>query len=240
MVARWAAIGATLGAASYAAYAGVTWVRYGRANGPSRKEDSDPLLDRFMPDYEVVERHNIRVGAPADCAFAAACDLDLQRSRIVRAIFRTRELILGSKQQDTPAPRTLLAMMQALGWGVLAEIPGHEIVAGAVTRPWEADVVFHAIPADEFAAFDEPGWVKIAWTLRADPCGASESVARTETRVATTDPIAREKFRRYWALVSPGILLIRRISLRIVKREAERLAREGVSQVLPLTRRHGD
>ena len=123
---------------------------------------------------------------------------------------------------------------------MLAEIPGREIVAGAVTRPWEADVVFHAIPADEFAAFDEPGWVKIAWTLRADPCGARKSVARTETRVVTTDPIAREKFRRYWALVSPGILLIRRISLRIVKREAERRAREEVSQVLPVTRRHGD
>jgi hypothetical protein len=45
---------------------------------------------------------------------------------------------------------------------------------------------------------------------------------RTETRVATTDAYARERFRRYWAVFSPGILLIRRASLRLVKADAER------------------
>ena len=29
--------------------------------------------------------------------------------------------------------------------------------------------MFRSVPADEFAAFDEPDYVKIAWTLRADP-----------------------------------------------------------------------
>jgi hypothetical protein len=219
---RWAATGGFLAAASYAGYAGVTWLGYGRVKPLSGNEDADPLLDRFMPAYEVVERHKIRVGAPVAVALAAACDLDLQRSSVIRALFRTREIMLGSTRQNTEVPRTLLAMVKAIGWNVLAEIPGREVVVGTVTQPWAADVVFHAIPAGEFAGFHEPGWVKIVWTLRADPISAYESVARTETRVATTDPIAREKFRRYWALVSPGIPLIRRTALRIVKREAER------------------
>ena len=94
----------------------------------------------------------------------------------------------------------------ALGWGVLAEIPGREIVVGAVTRPWMAQVVFRALPPDEFARFHEPGYVKIVWTLRADPIGADESVFRTETRAAATDPSARIKFRRYWSFFSPGIV----------------------------------
>jgi len=68
--------------------------------------------------------------------------------------------------------------------------------------------------------------LKIVWTLRADPIAAAESVARTETRVATTDPNSRAAFMRYWPMVAPGIVLIRRISLGIVKREAERRARE--------------
>jgi hypothetical protein len=46
--------------------------------------------------------------------------------------------------------------------------------------------------------------------------------------VATTDPSARAKFRRYWVMVSPGVLLIRREMLRLVKREAERRARDAV------------
>jgi hypothetical protein len=113
---------------------------------------------------------------------------------------------------------------KGLGWGVLDEIPGREIVFGAVTRPWEANVVFRALLPDAFAAFNEPDYVKIAWTLRADPIDARESIARTETRVTTTDPGAREKFRRYWAVFSPGIVLIRRVMLKRVKAEAERRA----------------
>jgi len=110
---------------------------------------------------------------------------------------------------------------------VLAEIPGREIVLGTVTQPWVAKTVFRAVPPQEFAVFHEPGYVKIVFTLRADPVSASESVARTETRVATTDPLARAKFRRYWSLVSPGVILIRRTLLRGLKAEAERRTRES-------------
>jgi hypothetical protein len=112
---------------------------------------------------------------------------------------------------------------------VLAEVPDREIVVGAVTRPWEANVVFRALPPEEFAAFSEPGFVKIVWTLRADPVDDLTSVFRTETRAVATDAAARTRFRRYWAFASPGIALIRRLSLRPLKRDAERRARADVS-----------
>jgi hypothetical protein len=114
--------------------------------------------------------------------------------------------------------------MKAVRWGVLEEVPGREIVLGAVTQPWLGDVVFRSLPPDEFAAFREPGFVKIVVSFRADPQGADESIFRSETRVATTDPIARAKFRRYWSFVSPGIILIRWVSLPMVRAEAERRA----------------
>jgi hypothetical protein len=94
-------------------------------------------------------------------------------------------------------------------------------VVGAVTQPWEPVVRFHALPPDEFAAFDDPGYAKIVWTLAAEPLGPEESIARTETRVQTTDTMSREHFRRYWAALSPGIVLIRYEALRLVKAEAE-------------------
>jgi len=121
-------------------------------------------------------------------------------------------------------PTGLFALTQSLGWRVLAEVPGREVVMGAATRPWEANVTFRGVPPDEFAAFDEAGYVKIAWTLRADPLSPIESVFRTETRVIATDATARAKFRRYWSLVSPGIIAIRWVMLQPVKREAEREA----------------
>ena len=39
-----------------------------------------------------------------------------------------------------------------------------------------------------------------------------------------TDPTARAKFRKYWSLASPGIILIRRVASGLVKADAERRA----------------
>ena len=115
-----------------------------------------------------------------------------------------------------------------IGWGVLAEEPDRELVMGAITQPWHADVTFERLPPDEFAAFTTPGYAKIAWTLAVEPRGAARSVFRTQTRVATTDAESRRRFRRYWTLLSPGILLIRRSMLPLVKADAERRYRSAL------------
>ena len=161
----------------------------------------------------------------------------LEQSTIVRAIFKARVDRVSHAVRE-PKLRAFLDQMRAIGWGVLAEIPGREIVMGAVTRPWMADVVFRPLPPDQFAAFAEPDYVKIAWTLRADPIGAGASIFRTETRVVTTDRAARAKFRRYWAFASPGIILIRWASLGPLKAEAER--RVGRCAEHPRLRRFDD
>ena len=219
-VGRLLPLGLGVAAAAYATYAGVAWFRYGHASRPSR-ENQDDLLDGFMPSYDIVERHHTRVRAPAETTFAAACEVDLATSPLVRAIFKGRELILRAEPDTAPRPRGLIASAKSYGWGVLGEVPGREIVLGAVTRPWEANVVFRAIPPAEFAAFNEPGYVKIAWTVRADAVSPTDSVFRTETRAVATDAVAGAKFRRYWSLLSPGIIAIRWMMLKPVKVAAE-------------------
>lgn len=213
-------------ALGWGGYAAVTWLGYGhrRRNG---REAADALLDRFIPEYEAGDRHEIRVAAPAELAYEALKETDLESIPLVHAIFAARAAILGAGADAGALPRGLLASTLAMGWGVLAEVPGREIVVGAVTKPWEADVVFHAVAPERFRDFDEPGWVKIAWTLEAVPVGAAESIARTRVRVRTTDAEARARFRRYWAVFSPGIHLIRRLSLPVVKTAAERRFRES-------------
>jgi hypothetical protein len=220
----WAAGALGVAAGAYATWVGVTWFRYGHP-APASDEDADPLLDQFMPLYEVAERHHIHVAAPADTTFAAACEQDLMALPLVRAIFKTREIVLGGERDTLPRPRGLLALTKSIGWGVLAEVPGREVVMGAVTQPWYADVVFRPLAPHEFAAFNEPDNVKIVWTLRADATSPRDSVFRTETRVVTTDATARAKFRWYWARFSPGILLIRWLSLGPTRRDAEQRAR---------------
>lgn len=219
--------GIALGAGAYAAYAAVAWLRYGHPTRASRAA-RDPILDHLFPRHDVVERHAIRVRAPASVTLDTACDMDIMGTPVARAIFRARALILGAGRDDTPRSRGFVADMQALGWGLLAEVPGREIVMGGVTQPWHPNPVFRALTPEAFIAFDEPDFVKIAFTLRADPLDTHRSVFRTETRAVATDAAARATFRRYWALLSPGIILIRRSMLRPLAREAER--RSGTPQ----------
>src|SRR6476646_10809485 len=94
---KWSAGAIGVAAAAYAAYVGTAWSRYGKPPAP---DEGDPLLDRFMPVYEVAERHHIRVAAPADITFAAAQETDLQAAPLVRTIIRAREVILGATPDD--------------------------------------------------------------------------------------------------------------------------------------------
>lgn len=58
---------------------------------------NDTLLDRFMPEFDVADRHGISVNAPAAVTLATAADMNLMQSPLIRAIFRARELILRSR-----------------------------------------------------------------------------------------------------------------------------------------------
>ena len=216
-----AAGGVVLG---WPAWAAVTWARYGR---PRRSSRRDRLADRFLPAYEAGERHEARVAAPAALTFAATQAIGLQRSALVRAIIHGRERLLRVRGESVWPPGGLAAQMRHWGWSVLAEEAGREVVLGTVTQPWRGDVRFRTLTPDAFVAFDEPGYVKILSVIAVEPVGSAASIVRTETRVATTDPVARARFRRYWAVFSPGIVLIRRALLRLIRRDAERRRRDA-------------
>jgi hypothetical protein len=234
--ARWLAAGAATAAAAYGAYAAVTWWKYGKNSAKPTAEEFDELLDRFMPAYEVVERHSVRVDAPAAVTLAVARNLDVTANSLASALFKIRALALGGAVDMRELPHRLVEQMQAIGWQVLADVPDKELVLGAVAKPWQADPEFRGVAAAEFASFNEPDYVKIVWTLRADALDPSRSIFRTETRVSTTDLASRARFRRYWALVSPGVAIIRRLMLGPIKREAEKQAAIACRQLPGVTR----
>jgi hypothetical protein len=211
------------GGVGWATLSAVIWLRYGHGKRTGAHR-GDPL-DAFIPDPEVDERHETRVRAPAAVTWQVAKELDLQRSPLVWLIFSLRTFPARLRGQtvrwETPG---LVEETLGIGWGVLKHMPDELYVSGAVTQPWEADVEFRALPAEEFAGFNDPGYAKIVWTLEADALSERESVFRTRTRVRTTNQFARRRFRLYWAILSPGILLIRYEALRLVRREARRRA----------------
>ena len=184
------------------------------------------LLDHLLPSYDVAVAHAqvFRV-PPAEC-FRAASEVDLFQAPLVRALLELRGLpqrlagILsrgGGAAPPEPSRATFrLKDMVGLGWTLLGETAGSEMVLGQVSRPWEATATSadSLMTPERFVAFDRPGFAKIATSLRVDPYGNRFCILTMETRVAVTDDASRLRFRRYWLLVGPFSDLIRRTTIR--------------------------
>lgn len=185
------------------------------------------LIDTYLPKYDERSYHEARVATDRATAFAALRALDLEQSLIVRMLFAIRTFPSRFRVQERAVSsprvaRSFVDSMVDIGWVILEEAPGQELVAGTVTQPWEATVRFRGLLPAEFAAFGEPGFTKIVWNIAARESDGG-AIISTETRVLATSPGARRRFRRYWLLVRPGVKLIRRIALAKVRRELRRV-----------------
>ncbi|MBA2380432.1 MAG: hypothetical protein H0V76_12755 [Blastocatellia bacterium] len=183
-------------------------------------------LEAFIPNPDVFERFEKTTKAPAAVVMRTAYEIDMQSIWIIRAIIRTRKVLLGGTP-DERRPMGMVEETRKLGWGTLVEEPGRLLICGAVCQPWFGDVKFTAVPAADFSAFAEPDQVKIIWSLEAN--GSEPGVTKFvhEVRAVATDDEARRKFFRYWRWARFGIVAIRWLLLAAIKRRAEWIARGG-------------
>lgn len=197
------------------------------------------LLDQFLPRYDLAVAHaHVFRAPPAEC-FRAASEVDLFRAPLVRALLDLRGLpqrlvgtLRGRGRAAAPgASRATFRLkdMVGLGWTLLGETPGSQMVLGQVSRPWKAVATSTGSPMtpQRFVSFDRPGFAKIATSLRVDPYGSRFSILTMETRVAVTDDASRLRFRRYWLLVGPFSALIRRTTIRRLAADLRRPAPGG-------------
>jgi hypothetical protein len=185
------------------------------------------LIDEILPRYDAVERHQIEILAPAHIIYEAVRELDLSDSRVVRLLFRLREMpgVFRSKRRDTRRLGLTLRDLVASGFIVLGERPNEEIVLGLVGRFWTAGGHIKRMDAQAFNAFASPGFAKAAWnfSLGKDEDGVTELA--TETRVLCLDNASRRKFKLYWTFIAPFSGIIRKEALRVVKLTAETKAK---------------
>ena len=156
-----------------------------------------------LPEYHHRELHSILVAAPPERALAAAKETRLEDLPVVSALFRLRGL-------RRAMPRG--ALWEAMRANSFRPLRDNTLVA--VGKPWRPRGAMLAV--DDFAAFREPGYAKMAMDI-----GYSEGRLTTETRVFLTSPGARRAFLAYWLVVRPLSGLTRRSWLRAAKRRAE-------------------
>jgi hypothetical protein len=177
------------------------------------------LIDRYMPEFEFVERHSRVIPAPQEAIWDAIRSVSAREIRVLLPLMAIRTLRFRSSRADRPVMETALASSFLL----LAENPPHEIVLGTAGRFWQfhggRDVQLRT--PEDFVRFDQPGYAKAVLNFEVQPENGTCRVS-TETRITTTDPRARRIFGRYWRLIYPGSALIRRSWLAAIQRRAQR------------------
>ena len=176
-----------------------------------------PTLDDYIQKPRLREVDEVVTAASALSALELARHFDLARSPLVNALFWLRvlpERLAGAKPPDLHLDAI---GRSAEGFLVLEDAPDRLIV-GAIGRFWQHTIDFARVPREEFAAFAEPGWGKVAWELRSEPVpGGSKLIF--EVRVSATDDIAWHKQERYFQWIGPFSRFIRRHELALIARE---------------------
>jgi hypothetical protein len=171
------------------------------------------LLDQFLPNFDIKARYQIDVQAPAPRAYAVTRHLDMRDSLIVRWLCRLRGL---------PHADFTFEGMWKLGFVLLADKPSQEIVFGLIGRFWTPFPRIQRIQAEDFVAFNRPGFAKAVGNMAFTPLSDAKGVrVTTETRVLCLGDASRRSFRLYWRLIAPFSGIIRKEWLRMVKQRAE-------------------
>jgi len=182
----------------------------------TRSPASIPLIDEYLPEFDVVERHAIVVRAAPARVWAVLRTVDFGRSPLVATLLAVRGL--GRRRR---VPLTLGTMLAAGAFTQLDERPERELLIGLEGRFWRPRPDLHTTDARRFREPLRAGLARAAWDFRLEPLGAATTRLSTETRVCCADGGARRRFRPYWLLVRPGSGLIRRAMLAAIRRAAE-------------------
>ncbi|WP_099020475.1 hypothetical protein [Mycolicibacterium palauense] len=186
---------------------------------------TETILDAVLPRFDVVLAEHLVVGADPGDTLQAVQSLDLLtvRSPLLDASMWLRGLPARLSGTAVPvAPRVVVGEGGLPGWLVLGE-SGSEFAFVAVGRFWQPVIEWYDVTgwdAERFAAFDEPGWGKIAANFSVRPYGHG-TLLSYECRTATTDSVAQRRFLRYWWLIRPFVGHIMRATLRTVKTNIE-------------------
>ncbi len=196
------------------------------------------LIDRYLPRFDVTLIEHTVIDADVATTWAALADFDLmtistpllQAAMFVRDI-PTRVAAWSGRPRPSAAEPPELKLggdgPGLDGWLALGRTAEHEVAFGAVGRFWQPDIEWYDVSEmtpEQFAAFDEPGWGRIAANFSFRPYGESRTLASYEARTATADVDSARRFARYWLLVRPFVGHIMRAALAGLQRDAERRA----------------
>lgn len=172
------------------------------------------LVEKYLPKFHYRSQHSVLIAATPAKIFAAADQLDLRDSVIIRVLFMLRGMPTHTLERKG---------LESEKFTVLETIHGHELILGIIGQFWKANGNLQRFKPEQFVGFNAPGFVKGVWYFQIVPESGTEFRLKTETRVLCTDEASRKRFSRYWFLIRPFSGLIRKEILRLINKQSLRL-----------------
>lgn len=174
-----------------------------------------PVLDRLIPAPGLREVDSVTLALPLLEAWEVVRHTDLAESALIRGLFAVRTLP-GRLRHEEAEPfhvriDDLGSTAEQPGFQVLLDEPPEAVAVGAIGQVWRSDIPFvHVESAEAFAAFDDPGYARVAWSISLVELDERTTRVEVEVRVDATDEGSWRRFRRYFRFIGPGSRFIRR------------------------------
>ena len=189
------------------------------------------LIDRYLPRFDVRERHHLRVHASPAAAYAALRTADFARSPVVGLLLALRA-IPAALSQGVAGMRALtgrggravtLASFEERGFRILEDREPEELVLGLEGQFWRASGGVCTPSVDAFlCSTPAAGMARAVWNFRVWAKAPDSCEISTETRVLCSSSEVRRRFLPYWWIIRLGSGAIRGAMLRAIRDEAER------------------
>lgn len=168
-------------------------------------------IQKELPEPRHTEVHRIFVSASPAKAWEMARHFDMAEIPWIRMLFDVRTL--PSRLAGHPAETDKRLGVDQIadnntGFMILYEEPGTEVVIGSVGQFWHLHIPFASVSPEAFKGFNEPGWGKLAWSIRVEPYLSGATIS-LELRTTATDDESWGKLNRYYHLIGIGSQLIR-------------------------------
>lgn len=176
------------------------------------------LIDRFLPQFQFIESHEIFIDAPMEIIMLTLKELDPFDDKISNCFMTLRKLpnqFLSLFSKRAPKPFSFENFNQ-LGANQ------QELVFGLIGKFWQLD--FGIVPIqspEEYLTFSTPNIAKLALNFHIQKQTDKTSILSTQTRVFCPDAKSLRKFTPYWYLIRLISGLMRQRTLKKIKQQAE-------------------
>ena len=175
------------------------------------------LIDAFLPDFELSDKQRTNINASPAMVFRGIKTFNMNDSTTVRWLFKMRGI---------PTENLTINDFEKANFRILGEKQNEEIALGLIGEFKSLTGGLVKIEPDKFRDFSNAGFIKAVWNFAVAETGDGKSCLTTEIRIHPTDAGSMSKIKTYWGMLKPPSQMIRKEILKLIKKQAEREAKE--------------